>query len=75
MTFPTTGPQFQKISSPFGDSPFDKGLSLRDRVVFGFIKKINPTALAISFADEVEALNQAVFPGSGGFASGGGPLE
>lgn len=79
------GPAFQRLSSDLGDSPFDKGLCNRDKIVFGFIKKINrlnvevaegqEVLLSDSFGDEVITQCETTFPGLGGFASGGGPLR
>lgn len=83
----TQGPAFQRLSSAFGSSgsPFDKGLANRDKIVFGFVKKINrlnrdvaegqSVLLSDEFGDEVIALGASTFPGLGGFASGGGPLR
>lgn len=82
----TSGPAFQSISSPLGDSPFDKALCNRDKIVFGYIQKINrlvrsdinsvtDPVLSDSFGNEVIAACAAEFPGLGGFASGGGPLS
>jgi len=79
------GPAFQRLSSALGDSPFDKALCNRDKIVFDFVKKINrlevevaegqTVLLSDSFGDEVIATCEATFPGLGGFASGGGPLR
>ena len=79
------GPAFQSISSPLGDSPFDKALCNRDKIVFDFIKKINRLQVEVAegqsvllsdeFGDEVIAECETTFPGLGGFASGGGPLR
>ena len=82
---------FQKISSPLGNvgSPFDKALANRDMIVTDFIKKISRKArevapgqsviLADSWGNEVQGYIKnninALFPGMGGFASGGGPLS
>jgi hypothetical protein len=80
-----SGPAFQSISTPLGDSPFDKGLCSRDKIVSGFIKKINrlnvevaegqEVLLSDAWGDEVISLCETTFPGLGGFASGGGPLR
>lgn len=77
---------FERISSPLGNagSPFDKALCSRDVIVSGWVKKINRLVradiapglvLSDNFADEIKADCDAVFPGLGGFASGGGPLS
>lgn len=70
-------PAFSTLSSPLGDSPFDKGLCNRDKVVFDFYsRKVAPTnAKGVSHAADVLADCAATFPGLGGFASGGGPLS
>lgn len=75
---------FRVISSPLGNSPFDKALCNRDKILMGYIKKINrlvvdvaphqSVLLSDSFGNEVLANCAAIFPGMGGFASGGGPL-
>lgn len=65
---------FQSISSPEGNSPFDKALANRDKQIVGYVQKINPNALATSWGDEVLDDIAALFPGMGGFGPGGGPL-
>lgn len=67
---------FQHISSPLGmpGSPFDKALCNRDKIMAGYIKKINPSYPKISLADEIIAQCAAVYPGMGDFGPGGGPL-
>lgn len=77
---------FQKISSPLGNpgSPFDKALANRDKILVGYIKRINrlPRTLAPgqtvilsdAFGNEVLSNISAVFPGMGDFGPGGGPL-
>lgn len=78
---------FQKISSPLGQSsgsPFDKALASRDKILTGYIKKINRRSVLLvtgqsvilsdSWGNEVQSNISSIFPGLGGFASGGGPL-
>lgn len=65
---------FQQISSPEGNSPFDKALAMRDKILVGYVQKINPTALATSWGDEVLEDIAELFPGMGDFGPGGGPL-
>lgn len=65
---------FQQISSPEGTSPFDKGLANRDKIVTEYVQKINPSGVNNSWITEVQDDIAAIFPGLGGFASGGGPL-
>jgi len=70
-------PAFQRLSSPLSDSPFDKGLCNRDKIVFDYYsRKIAPNnAKGASHRTDVLADCAATFPGLGGFASGGGPLS
>jgi hypothetical protein len=78
---------FQKISSPLGQStgsPFDKALANRDKILVGYIKKISRVSRAVApgqnvilsdaWGNEVLSNIASIFPGMGGFASGGGPL-
>jgi hypothetical protein len=79
---------FQKISSPLGQSngsPFDKALANRDKILTGYIKKINrrqvtlapsqTVLLSDSWGNEVQSNIAAIFPGLGDFGPGGGPLS
>ena len=70
-------PAFSTLSSPLGDSPFDKGLANRDKIVFDYYsRKIAPgNAKGAAWRDEVLTDVADTFPGMGGFASGGGPLS
>ena len=74
-----SNPAFQRLSSPLGNSgsPFDKALCNRDKIVFDYYSRKVATAfpVALEYATEVLADCEAVFPGMGGFASGGGPLS
>jgi len=80
----TAEPMFERISSPMGNpgSPFDKALAMRNKIVAGYIKKINRTPyaslggaiLSDLWGDETIANCNAVFPGMGDFGPGGGPL-
>ena len=72
---------FQRISSDFGTSPFDKGLANRDVIVSGHINIINKLVrsdiapgivLAEVFRNEIKSLALTTFPGLGGFGPGGG---
>jgi hypothetical protein len=65
---------FQSISSPEGNSPFDKALANRDKQLVSYVQKINPNALATSWGDEVLSDIAEIFPGLGDFGPGGGPL-
>lgn len=85
----TTEPMFERISSPMGNvgSPFDKALAMRNKIVAGYIKKINRTpysnlpsgigggVLSDLWGDESIANVVAVFPNMGNFGPGGGPLS
>lgn len=64
---------FQRISSPLGNSPFDKALCNRDKIVSGHVHIINKSAIAASFGAEIQAEGATVFPGLGSFGPGGGP--
>lgn len=85
MPIITTEPMFERISSPLGNtgSPFDKALAMRNKIVAGYIKKINRTPypslsggiLSDLWGDETLANVAAVFPGMGDFGPGGGPLS
>lgn len=78
-------PANQPLSSDLGDSPFDKAVCNRNKILAGYIKKINrlsvelvpgqSVVLSDSWGDEMIAECETVFPGMGGFASGGGPLS
>jgi hypothetical protein len=75
---------FQHISSPLGNpgSPFDKALAMRDKIVVGYIQKINRSPypslggaiLSDIWGNEVLAGIALIFPGMGEFGPGGGPL-
>jgi hypothetical protein len=82
-----SSPAFERLSSDFGSSgsPFDKAMGNRDKIVAGFIKKINrlnvqlvpgqTVLLSDSWGDEIISTVQSTFPGMGGFGPGGGPLS
>ena len=82
-----SSPSFERLSSDFGSSgsPFDKAIGNRDKIVAGFIKKINrlnvelvpgqTVLLSDVWGDEIISTVETTFPGMGGFASGGGPLS
>jgi len=66
---------FQRISSPLGTATPDGALCNRDKIMAGYIKKINPNYAYIDLADEVIAQCETTYPGLGGFGPGGGPLS
>lgn len=82
-----SSPAFERLSSDLGSSgsPFDKAICNRDKIVFGFIKKINrlnvelvpgqSVVLSDSWGDEVISTCETIFPAMGGFGPGGGPLS
>lgn len=64
------------LSSPLGTSPFDVAIAKRDRVVSGFVAKLNPTdAKVLALKAKVFAVTASVYPGIGDFGPGGGPLN
>lgn len=78
---------FSHISSPLGQSsgsPFDKALAMRDKILTGYVKKINRRSVLLvtgqsvilsdSWGNEVQSNIAAIFPGMGDFGPGGGPL-
>ena len=64
---------FQRISSPLGNSPFDKGLANRDKIVSGYVNIINKAPITLPLVTEIQDEGKAVFPGLGSFGPGGGP--
>jgi len=66
---------FQRISSPLGTATPDGALCNRDKIMAGFVKKINPNYAQIDMADEVIQQCEDTYPGMGGFGPGGGPLS
>jgi hypothetical protein len=66
---------FQKISSPLGTATPDGALCNRDKIMAGFVKKINPSFERIDWADTVITQCEDTYPGMGGFGPGGGPLS
>jgi hypothetical protein len=78
-------PATQPLSSDLGDSPFDKAVCNRDKILAGFVKKINRLSVEVAtdqnvilsdaWGDEIISVCAAAFPGMGGFGPGGGPLS
>jgi hypothetical protein len=78
-------PATQPLSSDLGDSPFDKAKCNRDKILAGFVKKINrldftlsqgqTVVLSDAWGDEIISVCETAFPGMGGFGPGGGPLS
>jgi len=78
-------PANQPLSSDLGDSPFDKAVCNRDKILAGFVKKINRLSVEVAtdqnvilsdaWGDEMISVCDAAFPGMGGFGPGGGPLS
>lgn len=78
MADPTqTNPAFTKLSSPLGNSPFDKALCARDAAVFSANAKTTKNSKTNSelFRASVIADCEKVFPGLGDFGPGGGILR
>ena len=79
------GPANQALSSDLGDSPFDKAKCNRDKIMAGFVKKINrlsftlvqgqTVVLSDAWGDEIITECETAFPAMGGFGPGGGPLS
>lgn len=72
-----TNPAFTRLSSPLGNSPFDKALCARDAAVFSANAKTTKGSKTDSerFRDTVVADCREVFPGLGDFGPGGGILR
>jgi hypothetical protein len=70
----TIDTSFERISSPLGAVPFDKGLCMRDKIVAGYIQRINKSALATAWGNDILGNVAATYPSMGNFGPGGGPL-